>query len=148
LTLPGGNAIVAGTDLGTYFMRIASPGVWTTLGSNLPHAPVYDTQYDPVGNVLAVSTFGRGAWLYDFNPAKTNVVTTLADSGAGSLRAAITNGNALGCPNVILFAVNGAINLASSLPSITVGTMILGPGTNNLTLNGAGAYDILGFGGG
>ena len=148
LTLPAGNAIVVGTDLGTYLMRIASPGVWTTLGSNLPNAPVFDTQYDPAGNLLAVSTFGRGIWVYDFNPAKTNIVTTLADSGPGSLRAAITNGNAMGCPNVILFTVNGTITLASSLPFITTSTTILGPGTNNLTLSGAGAYDLLGFGGG
>lgn len=70
LTLPSGNAIMVGTDLGAYIMRTASPGVWQTLGDNLPHAPVYDSHFDSVGQVLAVSTLGRGAFLYDFKPTK------------------------------------------------------------------------------
>ena len=78
----------------------------------------------------------------------TNVVTTLADSGAGSLRAAITNVNACDCSSVITFAVNGTINLASSLPFIFSSATILGPGANNLTINGGGAYPIFGLGGG
>ncbi len=71
LTLPGGNAIMVGTDLGAYIMRVASPGVWKTLGDNLPHAPVYDAHFDAAGQVLAVTTLGRGAFLYDFKPTKT-----------------------------------------------------------------------------
>ena len=145
LTLPAGNAIVVGTDLGAYIMRTATPGVWKTLGSNLPNAPVFDTHYDPVGNVLALSTFGRGAWLYDFNPAMTNVVTTLADGGTGSLRDAINKGNVVGSPNYISFAVNGTLTLTSSLPNMLTSTVITGPGTNNLTINGAGAYNIFAF---
>ena len=72
LTLPGGNAIVVGTDIGAYIMRVASPGVWHTLGNNLPHAPVYDSHFDPAGQVLAVSCFGRGSWLFDFKPTKAD----------------------------------------------------------------------------
>ena len=70
LTLPSGNAIVVGTDVGAYIMKIASPGVWKTLGNNLPHAPVYDSHFDAAGQVLAVSCFGRSSWLYDFKPNK------------------------------------------------------------------------------
>ena len=70
LTLPGGNAIFVGADLGSYIMRVATPGVWKTLGDNLPHAPVFDSQFDAAGQVLAVSTLGRGAFLYDFKPVK------------------------------------------------------------------------------
>src|SRR5262249_26376286 len=48
-----------------------------------------------------------------------------------------------GCGN-ISFSVNGTITLASPLPS--VGNMnITGPGTNNLTIDGAGAYSIFNF---
>ncbi len=72
LTLPSGNAIVVGTDIGAYIMRVASPGVWRTLGNNLPHAPVFDSHFDAAGQVLAISTFGRGTWLYDFKPTKTD----------------------------------------------------------------------------
>jgi hypothetical protein len=71
LTLPSGNAIVVGADLGAFIMRVAEPGVWRTLGDNLPHAPVFDSDFDPVGQVLAVSTLGRGTWLYDFKQTKT-----------------------------------------------------------------------------
>jgi hypothetical protein len=71
LTLPSGDAIFVGTDLGGYIMRVASPGVWKTLGDNLPHAPVFDSHFDAAGQVLAASTLGRGAFLYDFKPTKT-----------------------------------------------------------------------------
>lgn len=148
LTLPGGNAIAVGADLGVFVMRLATPGVWTVLGNNLPGAPVFDTHYDPVGNVLAASTFGRGAWLYDFNPVMTNVVTTLADGVSGSLRDAINKANAALCPSYISFTANGTINLTSSLPVILTSTIINGPGTNSLTINAAGAYDIFAFVGG
>jgi hypothetical protein len=70
LTLPGAAGIVVGTDVGAYFMNNASPGTWTTLGNNLPHVPVYDSHFDVAGQVLAVSCFGRGTWLYDFKPNK------------------------------------------------------------------------------
>ena len=151
LTLPGGDAIVVGTDLGAHIMRIASPAVWKTLGVNLPNAPVFDTHYDPVGNVLAVSTFGRGAWLYNFNPdaAITNVVTTLADSGPGSLRQALLDANADSCPTYITFAVTGTIQVLADLPYITTTAplTILGPGTNALTISGGNARRLLVFGG-
>ena len=96
LTLPSGNAIMVGTDLGAYIMRVAAPGVWKTLGDNMPHAPLYDSHFDAAGQVLAISTLGRGAWLYDFKPVKTTSQygetfqayadgTTSFDAGAGEL---------------------------------------------------------------
>jgi hypothetical protein len=149
LTLPGGDAIVVGADLGAFIMRTASPGVWKTLGTNLPFAPVYETRYDPVGNVLAVSTLGRGAWLYDFNPVVSRYVTTLADSGRGSLRQTILDVNADNCPSLITFTVTGVIPVLSDLPVITANTVtITGPGTNLLTLNGGNVARLFGFAGG
>jgi hypothetical protein len=46
-------------------------------------------------------------------------VSNLNDSGAGSLRAAITAANASGTPAVINFSVNGTITLASALPAVS-----------------------------
>lgn len=70
LTLPGPDAIVVGADLGVFLMRLNEPGVWRSLGDNLPHAPVFDSHFDVGGQVLAVSTLGRGAFLYDCKPVK------------------------------------------------------------------------------
>src|SRR5258708_30799112 len=54
------------------------------------------------------------------------VVSNLNDSGAGSLRAAVTAANAdsSGTPTAINFSVNGTITLASALPAITHATTI------------------------
>ena len=71
LTLPSGNALMVGTDLGAFIMRTASPGVWKTLGDNLPRAPIHASAFDSLGQVLAVAAFGRGAWLYDCKQTKT-----------------------------------------------------------------------------
>src|SRR6185436_19087646 len=67
------------------------------------------------------------------------VVTSLADSGPGTLRDAIDRVNAAGCPGTISLAVTGVINLAASLPAVVPGAVIIGPGTNQLTINGGGA---------
>jgi titin len=53
----------------------------------------------------------------------TFTVTNMADSGAGSLRWAITNANANSGPDTITFQISGkapfTINLSSALPSVT-----------------------------
>jgi hypothetical protein len=55
----------------------------------------------------------------------TFTVSNLNDSGAGSLRDAITAANGdSGSPTVINFTVNGTITLASALPTITHSTTI------------------------
>ena len=49
----------------------------------------------------------------------TYTVTTLADTGAGSLRQAIIDANANGGGDTIVFAVSGNIRVQSALPDIT-----------------------------
>ncbi len=64
------------------------------------------------------------------------VVTTTADSGPGSLRAALAVGNIITFdPNV--FAPSSAphvINLATALPALSANVQILGPGANVVTV--------------
>jgi autotransporter-associated beta strand protein len=68
--------------------------------------------------------------------AATMLVTSTADSGAGSLRAAITSANS---GDTIQFQVGGTITLSSELPVITKSITIDGNG-NNPVISGAGTY--------
>jgi hypothetical protein len=75
------------------------------------------------------------------------VVTTLNDSGPGSLRQAILNINECGGPGVVTFAVTGTIRRAVSdvyFPTITASISLLGPGTNLLTISGQATNGGLG----
>jgi hypothetical protein len=66
-------------------------------------------------------------------------VTSLADSGTGTLRAAILTADA-GSPSdkfTIGFAVNGTINLQSPLPDLDNSIAIQGPGASSLTVERA-----------
>jgi len=69
----------------------------------------------------------------------TNTVTSLADSGAGSLRAAMANTAAGG---YISFGVTGTITLASGELVVDKDLTIIGPGASALAINGAGASRI------
>lgn len=77
--------------------------------------------------------------------ATTITVSSLSDSGPGTLRAAITSFNAGNCNQcVIAFSVAGEINLASPLPAITNGGLTIdgytAPGASPNT-NGFGQAD-------
>ncbi len=62
-------------------------------------------------------------------------VTTLADAGSGSLRAAIERANLEPGPDTITFpAVAGTITLASALPELASEITLTGPGAANLTI--------------
>ncbi len=72
----------------------------------------------------------------------TFTVTTLEDSGAGSLRAAIVDANAsTAATKTISFDVdaNGTITLLSDLPEIADGVTIDGRTATNLTIDGSNA---------
>lgn len=76
--------------------------------------------------------------------ASNFVVTSTADSGAGSLRSAITQANANAGSDTITFSLSlpATITLSSSLPNITGDLTIDGPGAANLAISGANAYRI------
>jgi hypothetical protein len=66
------------------------------------------------------------------------VVTSLADSGAGTLRAAITTADGDSSQDYIIdFDVRGAIDLTSALPDLTSNVAIQGPGADSLTVRRA-----------
>lgn len=69
--------------------------------------------------------------------AATCPVTTLADTGAGSLREALNCSNAATAPSVIQIQVTGTLTLASLLPDVTSPVRILGP-SGGFVVDGSG----------
>ncbi len=74
-----------------------------------------------------------GVLLVSSAEAATSTVTTLADSGAGSLRQALADSAA---GDTITFAVTGTITLTSGELVITNSLTIAGPGATNLAVSG------------
>ena len=78
----------------------------------------------------------------------TLTVTSLADSGVGSLRDAIMASNAsVGVADTIRFSVSGTITLASRLPGIADDVTIDGTG-NDITVSGNKAVQVMSVGAG
>ncbi|CAN5295827.1 hypothetical protein BH11PLA2_BH11PLA2_28790 [soil metagenome] len=77
------------------------------------------------------------------------LVSNADDSGAGSLRQAITDANALAGNDVISFDPTfftgsmKTITLQSAMPSILGGVVITGPGSSLATVDGAGAFVVI-----
>ena len=79
-------------------------------------------------------------------PATTETaftVTTLDDSGPGSLRQVMLDANAdTSGPHTITFTVAGTIALTSTLPTVTQPMTITGPGAGQLTISGNNTFGI------
>jgi hypothetical protein len=67
--------------------------------------------------------------------AATYTVTNTNDAGVGSLRQAILDANANAGADIIVFSINGTINLTSGQIQVTGELTIDGPGMNLLTIN-------------
>jgi hypothetical protein len=89
-----------------------------------------------VDTQVAVSGHGRAFWS---GTLATYTVTSTADSGAGSLRTAITNANSNAGADTINFAIAGAgvhtISLASILPAISEAILLDGWSQPGYTLD-------------
>jgi len=113
---------LAAGSLGT----ISSSGLYTAPASGTGSATVTATSATLTGTAI-VSVVSQ----------PTYTVTTLADSGSGSLRAAIAWADANPGNDLINFAVTGTIALQSALPALTTNVTIEGPGANLLTIQGS-----------
>lgn len=74
------------------------------------------------------------------------LVTSPNDSGAGSLRQAILDANALGTGDITFSNVTGTMTLVSPLPEITANINIWGLGANNLSISGNNSWRIFWIG--
>lgn len=73
-------------------------------------------------------------------------VDSADDAGPGSLRQAIQESNAAGGGTISMVGFSGTITLQSALPEVSANVLILGPGTNALTISGAGQFRVFSFG--
>jgi len=73
--------------------------------------------------------------------AQVYPVTSVSDSGTGSLRIALDQANEYGGSSITFSAI-GVIELESPLPAILRDVQILGPGANVLTVHSAGASPV------
>jgi hypothetical protein len=70
-------------------------------------------------------------------------VTTTADGGAGSLRAAIATANSNPGPDTVAIGATGTIDLAEALPDVSDDVTIEGPGADRLTVRrSSGSFRI------
>jgi photosystem II stability/assembly factor-like uncharacterized protein len=58
------NVLYVGTDFGV-FVSTNGGARWEVLGGNLPSVQVSDLQISPRDNVIVISTYGRGMWVFD-----------------------------------------------------------------------------------
>jgi photosystem II stability/assembly factor-like uncharacterized protein len=58
------NVIYAGTDFGV-FVSTDGGAKWDVLGGNLPSVQVSDLQFQKRDNIIVISTYGRGIWVFD-----------------------------------------------------------------------------------
>jgi hypothetical protein len=113
----------------------------------MPGSPAIDagnTSLLPPGDVADQRGFSRtanGSVDIGAFEVQTFLVLNSADSGADSLRTALTNADLAGGSD-IFFATSGVIELASALPAITSDVYITGPGANNLSISGSGLYQV------
>jgi Chlamydia polymorphic membrane protein (Chlamydia_PMP) repeat len=103
----------------------------------------------PTRRALATGMAGTAAALcIGVAHGATLTVSNLADSGAGSLRNAISAANASrGIADTIIFGVSGTITLASRLPDIDDDVTIDGKG-QTITIDGNNAVQVLYVGAG
>jgi hypothetical protein len=58
------NVLYVGTDFGV-FVSTTGGAKWAVLGGNLPSVQVSDLRFQPRDNIIVISTYGRGIWVFD-----------------------------------------------------------------------------------
>jgi outer membrane autotransporter protein len=113
---------------------------WRLFGTGLPNAPVSMLAYNPTVDVLAVGTFGRGAWLlYDVTsnfPQATVLQFGLADNDSNPSASILTDGTALDGSHFVrpLIKYGAGTMTIAGIASYTGITTING---GTLTVNGS-----------
>lgn len=121
----------------THALSPGSPALDRIAGSDVP---VVDQRGElrPAGNGLDLGAF-------ELQVVRHLVVTSTADTGAGSLRAAIETLNGALGGTIDLQSVTGAILLESPLPEVQRNLALQGPTTGEFQISGQGKWPIFSF---
>ena len=151
--------LFVGGGTGVYVMDTAS-GKWYRFGQGLPHAPVWDLDYDDQDHVLIAGTLGRGAWkisteLGGIDVTKSAGASTvnvgemitytyyITNTGSVSLTLEVKDGT-LGPVSVGMNPLPPGAVTSGTLTYVVVEQDLPGPLTNTVTATGT--YTILGGG--
>ena len=119
-------------------LTLQDTSIATNAGSNalVPSGVITDLAGNPriQGDAVDMGAYESAVTSQSVS-AVSLVVTNLNDSGAGSLRAAITSANAAASDDTIAFRVDGTIMLASAMPDLA--------NNGTLTITGNGAANTL-----
>ena len=77
------DCVAVGTDVGVFVSFLNNLGVWSQLGTGLPHTSAFELVCNPQDNVLVIGTLGRGVFRFSTlsEPAlATNTAVLLAES--------------------------------------------------------------------
>ncbi|MBX7105774.1 MAG: hypothetical protein K1X57_16950, partial [Gemmataceae bacterium] len=130
----------------TVTYRLTAPGgTWDGADAGLYTVSLEANQVkDTANNAVAAMTFG--SFIVDLSA--TYVVTNANDSGAGSLRDALSRSNLTSAPDTItfdptFFAVNRSINLSTGQLLISNPVFVQGTGANKLTVSGSNLSRVI-----
>ncbi|MGZ5544398.1 MAG: beta strand repeat-containing protein, partial [Limisphaerales bacterium] len=156
-TLPNGTEGIAYSQMVNVIGGVG-PYAYAVTGGSLPNGLMIDASTGAISGIpAAIGNFtftvtatdnhgcaGSGVLTISIPTACSLLVSTTADSGAGSLRDAMTCANNLPGPDVISVSVRGTINLLSPLPDLTDDVTINGPSSYLLTVrrSDGGNYSI------
>lgn len=129
----------------TLAIPATSPAIDQGLGTGADQRGVNRTIDDPgVANSTVAGANGTDIGAFELQSAGDQTVTNLADTGAGSLRAAVIASNDFPSANTVTFqsGLTGSIPVIRGELSIEAPVDIEGPGADELTVDGGNAHRI------
>lgn len=142
------NTIYAATDLGVYTTTCtATPCIWSTLGTGLPHVAVLSMRLHEASRTLRAATHGRGAWDLSLNnvtfsgPHISSLSPTSTNAAGASSVTLTVNGSGLtgGTVNFAGTALTTTAVQPDTLLTATIPTSALVAGSQKVTVTTSSA---------
>ena len=150
--------IFVGGENGVYQTQENALGSWFEYGTELPHAAVYELDYDPEDDKLVAGTFGRGAWIatdvtrtpqvdgvIELNQdGEATVTGTLSDEDEQDLFLVALDAGSSGSTQIDVTDTGGQLDPALRLWDLE-DDVIAGSASDNVGFNDARITQSLGF---